>query len=279
MAGLRISAISFLNTAPLMWDFEHGDAAKEFEIAYTTPAECAEALQAGTADIGIVPAIACQTIPELAVIPGIAIASHGAVRSILLVSKVATEAIRSVAVDSSSRTSVAMLEIMFHHGWLTAHPAPDGKILPAPKFAPVEPALDKMLAAHDAALIIGDPALSVDRSGYHIMDLGEVWSRVTGLPFVYALWAVRKAAVKGMDTAKLVTTFQQSRDHGLANAEEIAKEWSPKAKISPPDVKRYLTHTIDYQLGPEQMKGLDRFYTEAKTCGILKTIGALNFLK
>ena len=107
---LKISAISFLNTAPLMWDFDHDAGAssplrKDFEIHYTVPSACAEALRAGTADIGIIPAITYQTIPDLVVIPDVAIGAEGPVRSILLVSKLPLDKIKTVAADTSSRTS------------------------------------------------------------------------------------------------------------------------------------------------------------------------------
>src|SRR3989442_11680100 len=119
---LRISAISFLNTAPLMWDFEHPgfaqrDLGAEFDISYTVPSACAEALRAGTADIGIIPAITYQTIPDLVVIPDVAIGAKGPVRSILLVSKLPLEKIKTVAADTSSRTSVALLKIIFKKWW------------------------------------------------------------------------------------------------------------------------------------------------------------------
>src|SRR6202451_933086 len=117
MRRLRISAISYLNTAPLMWDFEHSEAGRQFDISYTLPSACARALQAGTADIGIIPAAAYTQIPGLLVLPGVAIASRRPVRSILLVSKVPVERIRSVALDTSSMTSVALTKVLFEK-WL-----------------------------------------------------------------------------------------------------------------------------------------------------------------
>src|SRR5882672_9413460 len=155
MRRLRISAISYLNTAPLMWDFEHGDAGKDFDISYTVPSACAADLQSGAGDIGIIPAAAYTTIPGLVIIPGIAIASRRAVRSILLVSKVPVEAIQSVALDTSSLTSVALTKVLFEK-WLGG-----GRT-----FAPMVPDVEKMLLEHDAGLLIGDPALQVDRSRY-----------------------------------------------------------------------------------------------------------------
>src|SRR5208337_575581 len=176
MRRLRISAISYLNTAPLMWDFEHGGlehkAGREFDISYTLPSACARALAEGTADIGIIPAAAYAEIPALQILPEVAIASRRAVRSILLVTKVPIEQVRTVALDTSSMTSVALTKILFEK-WLGG-----GRT-----FTPMEPDLEKMLAEHDAALVIGDPALKIDRSRYQALDLAEEWIRHTGKPF------------------------------------------------------------------------------------------------
>lgn len=164
MRKLRIAAISFLNTAPLMWDFEHTPLGREFEIISTVPSECAEMLRTGAADIGIVPVVSYATIPGLRVIPQVAIATKGSVRSILLVSKLPLEEIRTVAADTSSRTSVALARVLFRK-WLGG-----GR-----QFTSMPPQLDTMLQACDAALIIGDPALTVDRRRYVCYDLAEEW--------------------------------------------------------------------------------------------------------
>src|SRR6202521_1172522 len=155
MSRLRISAISYLNTAPLMWDFEHGQTGSQFDIAYTLPSGCAQALEQGSADIGIIPAAAYATIPGLQVLPGVAIASRRPVRSILLVSKVPIDQIRSVALDTSSLTSVALTKVLFAKWWGQGR-----------SFTPMAPDIERMMAAHDAGLVIGDPALKVDRSRY-----------------------------------------------------------------------------------------------------------------
>src|SRR5260370_24222803 len=122
MKKLRISAISFLNTAPLMWDFEHPESAQrdlqaEFDISYTVPSACADALRNASADIGIIPAITYQTIPDLFAIPDIAISSNGAVRSILVVSKKPLPQIKTLAADTSSRTSVVFSQLTLQHCW------------------------------------------------------------------------------------------------------------------------------------------------------------------
>ena len=271
MRRLRISAISYLNTAPLMWDFEHGEAGRHFEIYYTLPSACARALQAGEADIGIIPSAAYAVIPGLRVLPGVAIASRRAVRSILLVSKVPVERIQTVALDTSSMTSVALTKILFEK-WLGG-----GRT-----FAPMAPDIDAMLATHDAGLVIGDPALQIDRSRYLTLDLAEEWIRHTGKPFVFAFWAVREKALReAAPMADLAGIFQQSRDHGLepASLDQIAREWAPRVGITEGDVQEYLSHNIHYDLDAGCVEGLQLFYRYAAEIGALPSAPDLNFLE
>jgi chorismate dehydratase len=298
MRRLRISAISYLNTAPLMWDFEHGDAGRNFDISYTLPSACARALQAGTADIGIIPAAAYAQIPGLQVLPGVAIASRRAVRSILLVSKVPIEKIRSIALDTSSLTSVALTKILFEK-WLGG-----GRI-----FSAMEPDLDQMLASNDAGLLIGDPALQVDRSRYLTLDLAEEWIRHTGKPFVFAFWAIRQQALQEdvlcgdglcgdglcgdgrprpsasrsdarVPEQDLAAIFQQSRDHGLApsSIDQLAREWAPRLALREDEVRSYLTESIHYELDPGCIEGLQLFYRYAAEIGALPAAPDLCFL-
>ena len=271
MKRLRISSISYLNTAPLMWDFEHSDAGKDFEISYTVPAQCAAALQDGSADIGIIPAAAYGDIPDLSILPGVAIASVRAVRSILLVSQVALQEISSVALDSSSLTSVALLKILFEKLW---------KIAPAVSTQP--PDLDQMLAGHDAALLIGDPALRVDRSRFRTYDLAEEWIRFTGKPFVFAFWAVRLGSLGNIPAnLDLAAVFRRSRDHGLlpVNRDRIVKTWAPKIGISESAVRSYLTHNIHYELDSACLEGLQLFYRYGRECKVFLKAPGLHFLE
>ena len=269
MNPLRISAISYLNTAPLMWDFEHGEAGRDFDISYTLPSACARALEAGTADIGIIPAAAYAQIPSLVVLPGVAIASRRPVRSILLVSKVPVEKIRSVAVDTSSMTSVALTKVLFEK-WLGG-----GRV-----FTAMAPNVEQMLGAHDAALLIGDPALQVDRSRYITLDLAEEWIRYTGKPFVFAFWAVREQAAREAESSRdLAAIFQRSRDHGLepASLSHILREWAPKLGLSEASVHSYLTENIYYHLDAPCLKGLQLFYRYAAEIGALPSAREIRF--
>jgi chorismate dehydratase len=306
MRPLRISAISYLNTAPLMWDFEHGQAGRDFDISYTLPSACARALEAGTADIGIIPAAAYTQIPGLQILPGVAIASRRPVRSILLVSKVPTDKIRTVALDTSSMTSVALTKILFEK-WLGGEKT----------FTPMAPDIDKMLADHDAGLLIGDPALQIDRSRYLTLDLAEEWIRHTGKPFVFAFWAVRSAALcddrrpfgkrkagphlsaapaalcgdsrprlsasrsdATLPAQDLAAIFQDSRDHGLepASLDHIAREWAPRIGLSEAAVRSYLTENIHYQLDAAYLEGLQLFYRYAAEIGALPAAPEMDFL-
>ncbi len=272
---LKISAISYLNTAPLMWDFEHGEAGagSNFDISYTLPSACAESLRAGTADIGIIPAAAYTTISDLVIVPDIAIAARQAVRSILLVSKSPigewNDRVRTVALDTSSMTSVALTKILFT------------KWLGGPReYKAMAPNVDLMLESCDAALLIGDPALQVDRSHYFALDLAEEWIARTGKSFVFAFWAIRKQALAGRDGTAISKVFQQSRDHGLLpkNLEATVQEWSPRLGLTLDIVRAYLTHNIHYYLDPPCIEGLALYYRLGVEIGVLPKAPNLLFV-
>jgi chorismate dehydratase len=273
MSSLRVSAISYLNTAPLMWDFEHGESAetlkRNFSIDYTIPSRCADALKTGAADIGIIPVAAYTAIPDLVIIPDVAIAAKNQVRSILLVSKVSLEKIRSVATDSSSRTSSALVQV-----FLKKFVGVDAG------FTPQQPDLKEMLRWHDAALLIGDVALQAQTSGRYVYDLAEEWRRWTFLPFVFAFWAVRKAALGNLSgEVNLARVFQQSRDNGLNHVPEITREWSGCLGLKEPVMHEYLTTNIDYSLDDENLRGLKLFYRYAAECQVLPPAPELQFVE
>jgi len=271
MRPLRISAISYLNTAPLMWDLERGNCGRDFETDYTLPSACAAALRSGAADIGIISAFAYAGIPGLVIVPDVAIASLGAVRSILLISNKPLDDVRSVALDTSSMTSVALTRVLFEKFWGGGR-----------QFRAMAPELDRMLEDCDAGLIIGDPALRIDRGRYITFDLAEEWHRLTGKPFVFAFWAVRKDALReARPDLDVAAVFQQSRDHGLQPAalEEIAQVWSPRTGLSPAEVKQYLTQNIHYYLDAECLAGMLLFFQLATDCGLLAGMPELNFLE
>ena len=266
---MRISAISYLNTAPLMWDFEHGSAGRLFDIGYTVPSQCAAELAEGAADIGIIPAAAYATVPDLSILPSIAIASRQPVRSILLISEKPLDEIRTVALDSSSLTSVALLRILFEKFWGGER-----------RYSSRPPHLQEMLHKHDAALLVGDPALKVDRSRYRTWDLAEELIRVTRKPFVFAFWAVRRQALSNTNL-DVATIFKESRDHGLLpqNLNAIAETWAAKLGISENEVREYLTTNIHYFLDESCLEGLYLFYRYAAECSVIPRTPELRFLE
>ena len=280
-----------------MWDFERGNSlpasapiasagrvnssygaaasvateetAADFDISYTIPSACARSLAEGTADIGIIPAAAYASTPDLVIIPDIAIAARSAVRSILLVSKMPLDRVRTVALDTSSLTSVALAKILFAK-WLGG----------ARAYSDMAPNLDAMLAACDAALLIGDPALQVDRERYISLDLAEEWHARTGKPFVFAFWAVRRAALAGHDQAAIARVFKDSRDHGLMpeHLEAIAQEWAPRLGLTLEAVRTYFARNIHYYLDPPCLDGLGLFYRLGAEIGALPPAPELEFL-
>ncbi len=259
-----------------MWDFEHEPARsylrQRYAIGYTTPSRCAAELAAGEADIGLVPIAAYATTPSLLVVPGCTIAALDRVRSILLVVRPpqGVGAVRTVAADTSSRTSCVYARILFDIFWK----------VPA-VFVPHPPDLESMLAAADAALLIGDPALlaledkeaRADRTGEQLiyLDLAHEWHAFTGLPWVSAFWALRSSALEetGASAAGLIEDLQSSRDHGLEHVEELVCEWSSRIAVPPETIRFYLTNNIHYLLDEACLRGLDLFYRYAAQCGAL----------
>jgi chorismate dehydratase len=282
---IRMAAIHFLNPAPLMWDFEHeprrSDLRERYQIGYTTPSRCARELAAGDADIGLVPVAAHATIPSLLIVPGCTVAALDRVRSIILIVRPqqGVSGVRTVAADTSSRTSYAYTRILFDIFWK----------VPA-VFLPHPPVLESMLAVADAALLIGDPALLAledkeareARTGEQLLylDLAHEWHVVTGLPWVSAVWALRSGALEetGARATEMVEDLQSSRDHGLEHVEDLVVEWSARIAVPPDTIRSYLTNNIHYILDEACMRGLDVFYRLAAECGALPAAPALTML-
>ena len=199
-------------------------------------------------------------------------------RSILLVSKKPRSAltkdqwskhVRTVAVDTSSMTSVALAKILFAK-WLGG----------ARDYKPMAPDLDAMLSECDAALLIGDPALQVDRKRYFTLDLAEEWVARTGKSFVFAFWAIRKQALAGRNATAIAEAFQKSRDHGLSpkNLEAIAEEWAPRLGLTVEAVRVYLTQNIHYYLDPPCLEGLELYYRLGAEVAALPRAPGLRFV-
>jgi chorismate dehydratase len=280
---LRISIVQYLNTAPLVRGFTHGPLQGKYDLSFTVPSLCAEALRKHEADVAIIPAIEYQRIPDLVILPGMAIASKKSVRSLLLVSKAPIESARSIALDASSRSTQALTRILCARHW---------KI--APEFLEMPPDAAAMLHRADAALLIGDPALRLSlaispsahrgKSGEQICvasaagiasetaetlqvyDVVEEWRKLTSLPAVLAAWAARRESA----TPELVADFQSSLDLGLRHLNEICSQAAIDLALPTHELLAYLTENISFTLDPENLRGLTRFFTEAAG---LKLIG------
>ena len=254
-----------------MWDFEHpplnAELALRYQIDRMMPSECADRLASGAADIGLVPIAALATTPGLRILPGCTIASKGRVRSLILVRRAGQPlaAVRSVAADTASRTTVAYARILFHK-WGN----------PDVPFVPMAAGLDAMLAQADAAILIGDPALLAleesanrqERTGEELVyhDLAAEWRTQTGLPFVSAVWSAARGSLLDECVAE---DFIQSRNHGLANIDALVAEWSARLPIPEATIHAYLTTNIHYVLDEECLEGMRGFFRMAAECGVL----------
>jgi chorismate dehydratase len=247
---IRISLVHFLNSAPLGWAFLQGPFREKFEVLPSSPAMCADQLASGEVDIGLIPSIEYQRIAGLHIIPDISIASLGDVRSILLIKSKGKEPIRSVAMDTSSRTSVALTRILLK-----------AKMGLCPKYISHQPDLPAMLVRCDAALVIGDPALKVRLEDYETTDLAGEWVRWQQKPFVCAFWACRSGAPFPAD---LNAIFLEAKDWGLKRRDEIAAVYAKSLNLSASFLEDYLVHNIDYNFGSEHMDGLRKFHRLAK---------------
>ncbi len=255
----RVCAVSYLNTLPLVWGMLHGSQRECFELEFSLPSECADRLASGAADIGLVPSIEVAR-QGLDFVPGTGIACHGEVRSILLVTKVRPEKIRTLATDSSSRTSVALARIILSRRY--------GAV---PELVSLPPDLPAMLEGADAALLIGDPALRLyaARPQLAVYDLGAEWVEMTGLPMVFAVWGGRKEAVSpGMEAA-----FTESCRFGRARIDEIARREGPARNMSEALACEYLDRNIVNELGEREYEGLRLFHQYARESGMLVATG------
>ncbi len=273
ISPLRVAAIDFLNPAPLMWDFTHPPHAtslrERYRVHTTAPARCAAQLLAGEADLGLIP-IAALADP-LVVVSDCAIASLHEVRSILLLvrqQRAATLAdVRTLAADTASRSSVAYTEVLFRHFLGT-----DPTLIPTP----ADPIA--MLGQADAALLIGDPALLAREHQARLeaavgpclwIDLATEWRARTGLPWVAAVWAARRDALRTHPLQQITEDLQSSRDHGLQNIPALVAEWTPRIALPPATIHNYLSRNIHYTLDASCLAALHLFRELAAAVGAL----------
>lgn len=249
----RVCAVSYLNTVPLVWGALNGPQKGKIDLTFAVPSICATRVDEGVADAGILPVIEAARL-GMETIPSIGIACRGAVRSILLFSKVPFDQVRTLAADAGSRTSVQLARIVLFRKF-----GADPRVFPAP------PNLNDMLRGADAGLLIGDAALSVDpvEVSHHCLDLGEEWLALTGLPMVFALWAGRPGSLN----PTLVDLLQGSCQFGLENLDQIIAEESGQRGFTHRLVDTYLRRQIDFELTSQHHEGLQTFLEFARELG------------
>lgn len=263
MAKVRLGSVNYLNCRPLVHGLG-GDHDPEFTLRFDSPARCASLLDAGEIDLGLIPTIAYTDRPADRVVPGVSIASVGPVASVALFTKKPLAEIHTVALDTSSRTSVALTRILCAR-----------KFDISPTFARHAPDLDSMLASYDAALMIGDPALFVDHRavGATKIDLGQVWTEMTGLPFVWAFWSGRKGALG----PAAVRRMQDAKASGVQVSDALADDYVSATPQHRDVARQYLREHIQYDLDDRMLEGLRAYYREAAAVGVIAEVAEPRF--
>ncbi len=255
MGVARLGAVGYLNARPLVFGLEL--RTDLFSLRFDVPSKCAALLHEGSIDVGMIPSIEYERGRGYRIVSGVGIISDGPVASVALFSTTPIAKIRSIAADTSSRTSYALLKILCLERFGID-----------PDFRPMPPDAREMLRRCDAALLIGDPALFLDheRLGAEKIDLGEQWKTLTGLPFVWAFWAGRRDALSPAAVSALIA----ARDSGVARSDEVAA-----AYCGPERAERgqsYLRENIQYTLGEREEAGLMKYYELAERSGVVNSL-------
>jgi len=287
---LRISIVEYLNTAPLVWGFTDGPLAGKYDLSFTVPSQCAEALSRGDADVAIIPSIEYQRIDGVVALPGMAIAAKREVRSLLVVSKRPIDMAKKIALDTSSRSTAALVRILAKEHWGIQ-----------PEFIDALPDASEMLKTSDAAMVIGDPALGISLKmealakktpgggdccegdpedmpvpGFEtifVYDVTYQWRELTNRPSVLAFWAVREDVIDD----GLVADFAASKEYGMKRIREISEAASIKLDMPPGALERYLTENINFDLDVENLAGLELYYEKARAHGLIAEVKPLRF--
>jgi chorismate dehydratase len=282
MSKLRISVVQYLNTAPLVRGFTHGPLRGKYDLSFTVPSQCAEALRSGAADVAIIPAVEYQRMDALVVLPDVSIAAKCAVRSLLLLAKKPIHEARRIALDRSSRSTQALVRILCANHWKVS-----------PQFIEAAPDPVAMLTDADAALVIGDPALRLalrvepaarrnpagaleclaadaglaipGAERLWVYDVVEHWRAMTALPAVMAFWAARREIA----SPELSADFLFSRDFGLARIPEISAEAAPELQLPAAALASYLRDNIDFSLDAANRRGLELYFDECAALGLI----------
>ena len=290
MRKLRISIVEYLNTAPLVWGFTDGPLAGKYDLSFTVPSQCAEALRRGDVDVAIIPSIEYQRIDNIVALADMAVAAKDEVRSILVVAKKPIELAKRVALDTSSRASQALVKILADGLWGIK-----------PEFVDAPPDPSEMLQSADAALIIGDPALRIAMKmealaakvasgedcckgdpedmpvpGFEttfVYDVAYQWREMTGKPCVLAIWAGRPEVM----TPEVIADFKASKQFGISHLRDISEAAAIKLDMPPRELERYLSENIHFGLELEYLEGLRLYYDKAAALGLIPRHKPLQF--
>ena len=259
MNRVRIGAVGYLNARPLTWALDRYP--DRWQMRYDVPSVCARLLHEGAVDLGLIPSIEYLRSPDYRFVPGVGIGARGPVASVALYSRLPLAEIRSIALDTSSRTSVTLIRVLCRYHF---------KI--EPEFVPHGPDLAAMTDAHGAGLLIGDPAFDVDHEamGLSKFDLGEEWLRMTGLPFVFAAWMARP----GVALRDLPARLEAAKREGLTHVDEIVRRHAVPRGWPPAQARRYLTEYLKFDIGPRQVEAMRLFHRLAAEHGVIETVPA-----
>lgn len=273
---MRIAASTYLNSAPLVYSFVQGAMRHQYSfLGDAAPSRCAAMLAANQCEIALIPIIEYQRIPGLRIIPDIAVASKRRVRSVLLVARCPLQDVRRVTLDPSSRTSQALARILFANYYQVQ-----------PVFSQRQPnAAVELPEPGDAALIIGDPAMRLAASAkeqgkqpeVRIYDLAEEWQMMTGLPFVFAVWAMRESLCE--KEGMIARDFLAAKQEGLGMLKEIAAQYAVELKLPQDDLLSYLQSNVNYDLDQENIAGINRYFELAEQLELIPAAQPLKFIR
>ena len=261
---LRLAASSYLNSAPLIWSFWHGPRrAEAVLLTDAAPARCAAMLAQGEVAAALIPVIEYQRLPDVALVPDVCVASRGPVRSVVLATKdMALKDVRRVAVDTSSRTSATLIKILFRE--FVGH---------EPVWQSAAPDLSAMLADNDAAVLIGDPAMTFPRTGLQVYDLASLWREFTGYGFVFAMWAMRRAAI----ASAAHINFAAARDEGVACIPEIVAAYASELGLPDTELRSYLLDNICFTLDDDLRAGMQLYFQLAHRHALIPELKPLYY--
>lgn len=261
----RVAASSYLNTAPLIWSFLYGRQRDAVElITDAAPAYCGDLLSRGEVDAALVPIIEYQRMEDVRIFPQVCVGSRRAVRSVVLVSKHADlKDARRVALDQSSRTSQALVKIIFRE-FLNSEPAWETNA----------PDLAALMEGNDAALVIGDPAMRISAREFHVFDLAALWNKFTNTGFVFAMWMARAATAEAVSKVD----FADARDEGLEHINEIISQYESEVLLPPAEIREYLTDNITFTVDENLEQGMRLYFELAHKHGLIRELKPLQFV-